>query len=480
MIEKRYWEPLLRYFALFFCIAWLLRMMQTAQVPADVGDGIAHFFISQASWFDSNLFLHHWGKPFFTLLSSPFSQFGFNGLVVFNILAFSLTVLLGYRILEQKGISVWIQVLFPLILLTAHDVANTTLGGLTEPLFNLALIFSLFLLLNKRFLWFAVVVSFMPFMRSEGQLPVLLAIVLLLYNRSFKSLPFLFTGFVLYAIAGIFVYGDLWWYFTESPYSMNNAIYGKGSWSHYLLSYKNYLGNPGLYILLLGLPAMLVFLIKKKWDELQLEWGFFAYGVFIGVLFSHSYFYATGTNGAYGLTRLATQGMPIFLLLNLYYIGKFNISKHKVSLSVFGLFAVIMIISLITNKHYPKMAKPLDEQVIKATAYLKTKNYQNRTVFFYSPLLAFSLRENNYLPGSSLKFFAFTDLDENLEKLFKPGDLIVRDSHFGPLEMNLPLSTIDQHPELVLIKEFQSAEQLEDPLGETEGVRIYEYLPTVK
>lgn len=452
-------------------------MMINAEVPADTGDGIAHFLISQASWSDPTLFLHHWGKPFYILLSSPFTQFGFNGLVVFNLSLFAFTVLIGYKILQQKNVSVWLQVLFPLILLTAHDIANTILGGLTEPLFNLAAILGLYLLLNKRFIWFAVVISLMPFMRSEGQLPVLLALILLLYNRSYRSIPFLFTGFIIYAVAGLFVYSDFWWYITESPYSMGNAIYGKGSWSHYLMSYKNYLGNPGLYILILGIPAMIVLMIRKEWKEFQPEWWFFAYGIFIGVLFSHSYFYTIGANGSYGLTRVATQGMPIFILLHLYYIGNLKISKHKVSSGLFAIFSTVMIISLVKNKNYPKVAKPLDEQIINAANYLKTDDLSNRTVYFYSPLLCFAIGENNYLPDSRMNFFAFTDLDENVKRLFKPGDLIVRDSHFGPLEMNLQLSDLAKHPELIKIKEYFSSEQLEDPLGETEGVTIYEYQP---
>lgn len=454
--------------------------MLGAEVPADVGDGISHFFISQASWSDPTLFLHHWGKPFYILLSSPFSQFGFNGLVIFNTIVFAFTVLVGYKILQLKNVSIWLQILFPLILLTAHDIANTILGGLTEPLFNLAAILGLYFLLNKQFFWFALIVSFMPFMRSEGQLPVLLAIILLVYNRSYRNIPFLFTGFTIYAIAGFFVYGDFWWYFTESPYSMSNAIYGKGSWSHYLMSYKNYLGNPGLYILILGIPAMIALMIRKRWEDLQLEWWFFAYGIFIGVLFSHSYFYATGTNGSYGLTRIATQGIPIFVLLHLYYLSRIKFSGNVISIILLGVFATVMIISLIADKNYPKKVKPLDEQVLNAAEYLNTDSSSQRNVFFYSPLLCYALGENSYLPDSRMKFFAFTDLEENVKKLLQPGDLIVRDSHFGPLEMNLPLNELANHPELVKIKEFVSSEQLDDPLGETEGVTVYQYQPKKK
>jgi hypothetical protein len=480
MIEKRLYEPLLKYAALVFCVVWIVYMMLHNEVPVDVGDGIMHFFISQASWDDPNLFLHHWGKPFFILVSSPFSQFGFNGLVVFNILVFCVTILIGYRILKKKGVSIWLQVLFPLILLKAHDVANTLLGGLTEPLFNLAAIASLYFLLEKKYFWFAVIVSFMPFMRSEGQLPLLLAFIVLIYNRSYRAIPFLFFGFVLYAFVGIFVYSDFWWYFTESPYSMNNDIYGKGTWMHYVLSYKNYLGNPGLYILILGIPAMFVLAFQRKWKELELEWWFYAYGIFMGVLVSHSYFWATGQNGSFGLTRIATQGVPIFLLLHLYYISRFKIFNHWIANSLFGCFSIGLIYALVTTKYYPKNADPLDKQLINAAEYLRSNDLNGAKIYYHFPLFCYAYGENSLKKDGVTIFHTFSDLKKELKERLKPGDLIVRDSHFGPVEMNLPLSEIAKYPELVKIKEFISSEQKDDQYGETEGVIIYQYIPFEK
>jgi hypothetical protein len=72
--------------SLLFCSVWLIFMMLKSEVPNDVGDGIMHYFISNASWENPELFLHHWGKPLFILFSSSFAQFGFYGMVIFNII----------------------------------------------------------------------------------------------------------------------------------------------------------------------------------------------------------------------------------------------------------------------------------------------------------------------------------------------------------------------------------------------------------
>lgn len=479
MLEKRVYEPILKIIVLFFCLSWLGYFMLHNEIPTDVGDGVMHFYISQASWQDHMLFLHHWGKPVFVLLSSPFAQFGFNGMVIFNSLVFLGIILFGYRILSKFNVSIWIQLLFPLILLIPTDSSGTILGALTEPLFNLAAIASLSMLLDKKYFWFALIVSFMPFMRSEGQLPLLLALLLLIYNRSFKTIPVLFFGFGIYAIIGFFVYDNFWWFYTESPYDMGNGMYGKGTWTHYLTSYKSYLGNPGLYIIMLGIPAAIFLLFKKRWKDLQLEWAFYAYGIFIGVIVSHSYFWATGQNGSIGLTRIATQGMPIFVLLHLYYISRIKLFNNSIAKGIFVVFSGILIYTLVNTKQYPQKATGLDKQVLNVADYLNKMDYKHsgHTVYYHFPLLGFMLDVNPYIGSKNLIYHSFYDLENDLKNILKPGDIIIRDSHFGPIEGNLPLGKLEQHPELVLIKEFISSEQVEDAHNETEGLMMFQYIP---
>lgn len=470
----------LKYIVLAFCLVWLIYFMLKNEIPTDPGDGIMHFFIAQGSWHQPELFLHHWGKPFFILVSSPFAQFGFNGMVVFNILVFTCTVLLGFRILSKHGVSVWLQVLFPLILLVARDTTDTLLGGLTEPLFNLALMLSLLLLLEKKWMWFAILVSFMPFMRSEGQLPIVLGIMLLLFNRSYKTIPFIFTGFIVYALIGLIGYNDFWWYFTKSAYSMGNSMYGHGTWDHYLLSYRYYLGNSGLYILLLGILCMLVLLIKKRWGDFQFNWAFYGYGIFLGIVVLHSYFWATGQNGSAGLTRIATQGVPVVLLLNLYYISRFKLSNHSISSIIFLFFSGIMTLRLVQTEIYPKKATALEHQLIAAADFMKTQKMGDNKVYYHYPLFSFRYGENPFQPDRKLIHYSFADLDTSMKYTLKPGDFIVRDSHFGPMEANVQLKDVKKHPELVIVKEFVSSEQLNDALNEIEGVIIYQYIPIKK
>jgi len=453
-----------------FCIAWLTYFLFKNNVPVDTGDGVIHYFIAQVTWYDPVYFLNHWGKPMFNFFASPFAQFGLNGIVFFNVLVFLFSCIIGQKLMNKLNTPAGLQFIFPLVLLIANDYSMTILAGLTEPLFNLLLLISALLLVNKKWLWFAIVVSFLPFSRSEGQLPLVLAFMLLLYNKQLKIIPFLGLGFVLYAFIGWGLIGDFWWYFSNSPYSMDNGIYGHGTWDHYLLSYRNYIGNPGLYILIIGIPTAIYFLIKRNWQFVQFELAFFAYGVFLGIVVLHSYFWATGQNGSLGLTRIATQGMPLFILLHLGYIGRMNWTKSKVALIAWCCAAFFLCLSLIKTKRYPHPPSIFELQLAKTKNFIQSYIKGNRKVYYSFPYFGYLMDENPYNLGANntSRLYLMPILEHDVEHLLRKGDFIVWDSHFGPKEAGIPLELIAKHKELVLVNELIFGAQ---------SIRVYQFVP---
>lgn len=101
MLNRKSFVILLKGISLLGATAYLLVMNLLSEIPVDSGDGISHFSISNESWNEPALFLDHWGKPLFTLLSSPFAQLGFKWYVGFNILVFALTVLVVFRLFRH-------------------------------------------------------------------------------------------------------------------------------------------------------------------------------------------------------------------------------------------------------------------------------------------------------------------------------------------------------------------------------------------
>ena len=116
--------PLLAFFVGLF-IAF------TCDGTADNGDSVQHYLISKYAWQHPVLFLDHWGKPLFTLLSSPFSQFGMEGMKVFNLIVFTSTLFLTGKIAQNLQLSPWLA---QVTLWACPYVFPQVFGGLTEHL----------------------------------------------------------------------------------------------------------------------------------------------------------------------------------------------------------------------------------------------------------------------------------------------------------------------------------------------------------
>jgi hypothetical protein len=438
-------------------IFWLIITHFQNEVPPDTGDGIMHFFMSQASWENPTLFLEHWGKPFFILLSSPFAQFGFTGLIVFQVLVHFFICFFGFKIAKQLEISTNISFLFPILLVLTYEYSSTILGGLTEPLFNLFCIISCYFLLKENWFSFALVIAFTPFLRSEGQFCIVLGVLFLIYEKKLNYLPILFSVFIIYSCIGYFVFHDFWWYFTKSPYQLSNDIYGKGSFFHYFLAYKSFIGNHGFVLFLLAVFAFFINKLYLKWKEKEWKFVLFSNGIFFVILFAHSYFYATGQNGSIGLTRIATQGMPLFLLSNFFLINSIEISflkknKFLISSSILVLLGII----LFSTKTWPKKADAFEKHIIHAANFIEKNTIKNVNLFYHHPLFSFALKQNPFLQNTNTKMYYGNHLEDDLNHIIKKGDFLIWDSHFGPVEAGMPLEKVISLKELTLVKKFSS------------------------
>jgi hypothetical protein len=465
-----------KYSSLLICCLWLIFCLIENQVPTDIGDGIQHYFIAEASWSNPMLFLDHWGKPLFTLLASPFAQFGFIGMGIFQVIVFFSTIVLAWKCSRKLEVKPILELIFPFILLLTYDYTSTILGGLTEPLFNLFLMLAAYLLLQKKWVWFGIVVSFLPFLRSEGQFVVLLGIIILASFKAYKQLPWFGLGFLLYAVVGEIVLDDFFWYFSQSPYEISNGIYGNGSWFHYLISYKNYLGNFGLFVFLLALFGIIFIRIKYK-QFLELNWSFIGFGsiVYMTILLVHSYLWATGQGGSAGLTRIATQGMPLFVLLNLYIIS--HSFKVRISSLVQSALSFVILfglgVKLISSKYFPTRSNENEHCILQTAEFVKKNMSHSANIYYFHPLFAFQMGGNPYKKDSRFKVYYCEDLKQDIALRFKDGDIIVRDSWFGPQESSFPILDIQNSPELNPIGNFPSLLQVDDRFNEEEGLRVY-------
>ena len=81
------------------------------------GDSFTHYFIARHAASDPKWLLDLWGRPLFTLLATPFAQFGYSGMKIFSILMALITAWLGYLMADKmKFQHPWLAI--PFIILT--------------------------------------------------------------------------------------------------------------------------------------------------------------------------------------------------------------------------------------------------------------------------------------------------------------------------------------------------------------------------
>ena len=151
----------------------------------DTGDSITHYLYARYAPLHHELFFHHWAKPLFVLLASPFAQFGFNGIKFFNLLNATLTLWLTYKLAKQLNLPNPIVAI--LILATCSGYFTLTFSGLTEHLFAMLLVLAVLQIVQERFILGSLIVSFLPFVRSEGLLMLGVLGLFLLIKSTFDD-----------------------------------------------------------------------------------------------------------------------------------------------------------------------------------------------------------------------------------------------------------------------------------------------------
>src|SRR5690606_3081618 len=162
-----------------------------------------------------------------------------------------------------------------------------------------------------------------------------------------------------------------------------------------------------------------------------------------------------------------------------FHLEKLPLNKTVTTL-IFCLFSGYFLLKNIQeyagNQSYEKT-------IIAASNYVKNVQekdpklnaLQVQTCYFH-PLVAYAFGKNMYHNDSRFIQKYFNHNPAELSAL-KNGDFIIRDSHFGPMEMGLRLDTLANHPEFALVKEFIPEEAGTSFHGEAWSVKIYQKIP---
>ncbi|MEW6468609.1 MAG: hypothetical protein AB1458_06775 [Bacteroidota bacterium] len=436
-----------------------------AEATFDKGDGIQHYLISRYSWKYPELLLHHWGKPVFTLISSPFAQFGLKGIALFNLLCATLSAWCAYRLAKRLGIAnAWAVPFFLFFAVIYFPLINS---GLTEPFFGLMLIASVMLFTEQRYTAATLLASFMPLARTEGVLFLPLFFILLLYRKRYIPVLLLGTGLLLYSVIGYFVFKDIFWLITQNPYSGNpGSIYGYGEVLHFVKQYNNIWGLLLTLLLVTGMGVFTAELIKRRAEirpaalfgrtappTYLAEELVLIYGAFVIYFIAHTIFCIMGS---LGLVRMMGAIIPVTALICLrgfiWVKAQFAWSpllKYAVSL----LILVLVIRTPFKQYYYPYHLEGEEPVALNTGDWLKKSEYKDRHLYYLHPYLTLAMDID---PFDTVKSTALWGLNrEHPENGLKEGSLVIWDAHYGPNEAQIKLEKLIDNPNFRLLKTFE-------------------------
>lgn len=442
------------FLAVFILIAFLM------DGTGDSGDSIEHYLISRFAFLHPELFLHHWGKPVFTFLSSPFSQFGFTGIKIFNCIVAAVT---GYFTIQTAS-----RMRMPLpsisifFLFFAPVYFKYIFSGMTEHLLGLALILSVFLMMKKKITLSVLIVSFMPFMRSEGLVLMGVFALYLLVKKCYRYLPLLLTGHVIYSIVGYFYYHDLLWVFDRIPYLNLDSWYGAGHWPDFIFKLYYVVGLPLFGMLILGLVWMVINLFQKKNIQYPLffhEELILIYGSFLAFFMAHTMFWALGIFNSMGLGRVLNSVIPLTALIGLR--GLTWISNTRIrwlnSVLFYGILLFIAAFPFLGNPASLKWEKDLglsSDQKLINEVISELKEGSSRKLYLYShPYIGMQLGIDPYDPSQRGKISALKDPED-----LPLHTVIIWDSWFSLVEEGYTLENLLTKEFLVMVSQHTSTE----------------------
>ena len=332
-------------------------------------------------------------------------------------------------------------------------------SGLTEPFFGVIAVCSIFFFARKKYLWAAVVISFLPFARNEGFLFLPVFALVLMLRKQYLSILLLGTGTTLLSIIGFFVFHDAAWLFTHNPYSGAKDIYGHGELLHFVKQYDLIWELPLTVLLVSGLIWIIgkLFFIKKTLpsDALFYEELFLIYGCFAIYFVGHSVFWRLGIFSSLGLIRMMAAIIPLAALISL---RGFNMIvsplKHSPYIkAVLAVFCAAWVVRMPFKQWYYPFHLDDEQKVIKGAGKWFNENISSYSKIAY--LNSYFPVVTNLDPFDSKKAIELWSVNsEHPEETLPAGSILIWDAHYGPNEGKIPLENLTHNSYFTLIKKF--------------------------
>lgn len=418
-------------------------------------DNYAHYNIARWAFKYPHLFLDHWGKPVFTILIAPFTQLGFFGARLFNIISGLLTAWLCYVLVSKWEFNKsWLVIVF---VIAAPMFFVLMFTGMTEILFGLVLILAIYLFFNSRYILSAIALSFIILVRTEGFIFFPIFALAFLLKRKFKAIPFMLTGFLIFSVIGkLYHFNDFFWLITKMPYgSSSKEIYGSGNLFHFLRKMPEYLGFGTILIFVSG-----TFFWIKDWVNSKFNFQSNTFyqllilgGCFFGYLAAHSFVWWKGEMSL-GLVRVMAGVSPAAGIIALAGYNRFEqlIPTAKIKY-VFLVIAITVIVVPGTLRYKSEFnSDPHSVLIKKAIEWLNSTKNNNHKLVIHDPSIAFFAGIDAW--DQQVVQYGFSDINSP-EKGLADSTIFIWDSHFSHNEGRISSSQILENPKFELISYFE-------------------------
>lgn len=411
----------------------------------DSGDSIKHYLFAHYAFQHPLNLLDSWAKPFFTLLAAGPAQAGFLGMKLFQCGVVAGSAWCAY--LVARALRLPAPELAILLAYAMPDYFLIQFSGLTEPLFGLVLVGAVALALTGRPGWSAALISWLPFVRSEGFMLIGIWAVYLAWRRQWRLLPLLVLGYAVYSGVGAVVLGEPGWVFGHNPYA-TVSVYGHGEWDHFLISLPGLLGWVITGLAAIGGGRMLRDCGQPPRRRAPLFSAelLLIYGSITVFILAHSVFWAKGLFNSFGLTRVLTVTAPLFAVVALNGIswlaelGRSATARRRIRLGLAGAAVAFLFTGARNALRWQRdFTQPTDQQVAEnAAGWLrKTAGPGARPLAYEFPYMALVTRNDPFDPR------AHPALNYNgapHPELLPVGAFLVWDDWFARTEAGISLS----------------------------------------
>ncbi len=398
------------------------------------GDSFAHYLIAKYSWLHYHLFFDHWGKPLFTILSSPFAQLGLKGVTFFNVCCGVLSSVLVYLILRKEQL----PSIAVFALLLAPYFTSLHVSGLTEPLFTSILTGQVYFMLRKNWIFAALCAGSLVLVRTEGILFIGMLGAQLLVMKQFKSLLILLVPVVTISLVGaVFYEGNVFWFYTEMPYSVQ-SFYDSGSLFHFIENADIIFGLPILVFSLIGFLVLL-----SQWKENIYKLIPLLSFPVVYITF-HSVLFGFGLGASAGLKRVLIVITPVLIILCGVALKEIGTRFPKAYVYVLTGFSLFVIINYASSNRIPVWQS--NQELALEEMVSKIHESEVQKVCYFHPA---------YPVFAGCDPFTKTHCVEGWPSIYRKGDVVVWDSHFGPNEGRTAYNDMMANQDFELIEKVE-------------------------